>query len=67
MTDELRRRLGVPAAQGGAAAAAEADDRPREFVPAEPKAENAMLGRALAASGDRDVDAKLALYCALNL
>jgi hypothetical protein len=46
---------------------ATADSRPRRFVPAEPQAKPAMLGRALASSGDRDVDAKLALYCSLNL
>ncbi len=46
---------------------ATADNRPRRFVPAEPQAKQAMLGRALASSGDRDVDAKLALFCSLNL
>jgi hypothetical protein len=47
--------------------AAKADSRPRRFVPAEAQAKPAMLGRSLASSGDRDVDAKLALFCSLNL
>jgi hypothetical protein len=46
---------------------ATASSAPRRFVPAEPQAEQRMLGRALASSGDRDVDAKLALFCSLNL
>jgi hypothetical protein len=44
---------------------AEADNRPRTFVPAEKQP--AMLGRSLAGSGDRAVDAKMALLCSLNL
>jgi hypothetical protein len=51
----------------GKIVAAKASSAPRRFVPAEPKADQAMLGRALASSGDRDVDAKLALYSSLNL
>jgi len=46
---------------------AEADNRPRTFVPAEAQATRRMLGRTLAGSGDRKVDAKLALICSLNL
>jgi microsomal dipeptidase-like Zn-dependent dipeptidase len=46
---------------------ARADNRPRTFVPAEAQAKPRMLGRALAASGSRDVDARLALVCSLNL
>jgi hypothetical protein len=46
---------------------ARAENRPKGFVPSEAQAKPAMLGRGLAATGDRDVDAKLALYCSLNL
>jgi hypothetical protein len=47
--------------------AARADNRPREFVPAEKQAEPRMLGRTLAGTGDRQVDARLAMLCNLNL
>jgi hypothetical protein len=46
---------------------ARADNRPGEFVPAEAQGRPRMLGRALAASGDREADARRALYCSLNL
>ena len=46
---------------------ARATNAPRTFVPAAAQANGSMLGRGLATSGDRKVDAKLALYCALNL
>jgi hypothetical protein len=47
--------------------AARADNKPGEFVDAEPKAKSSMLGRPLASSGDQKVDSRMALYCSLNL
>jgi hypothetical protein len=46
---------------------ARADNRPKGFVSSEAQARPAMLGRSLAATGDRDVDARLAMFCSLNL
>jgi hypothetical protein len=46
---------------------AKADNRPRGFTPAEAQAKPRMLGRALAASGQRRVDAQRAFLCNLNL
>ncbi len=47
--------------------AAQADNRPRSFVPAEAQAKPRLLGRTLAGAGDRAVDARLAMLCSLNL
>jgi hypothetical protein len=47
--------------------AARADNQPGRFVPAEAQAKPRMLGRGLAATGDRKIDQRLALYCSLNL
>ena len=47
--------------------AARADNQPGKFVPAPAQAKQAMLGKTLAGTGDRKVDEKLAMYCALNL
>jgi hypothetical protein len=46
---------------------AKADNQPGRFVPAEAQAKQAMIGRTLAETGNRQVDAKLALFCSLNL
>lgn len=46
---------------------AKASAAPRKFVPAKAQAKGQMLGRALAGSGDREVDARAALLCAINL
>jgi hypothetical protein len=46
---------------------ARADNKPREFVPAEAQANAAMLGRPLEGTGAADVDHKLALFCSLGL
>jgi hypothetical protein len=46
---------------------AKASSRHRRFVPATAQADGRMLGRALAGTGDPATDAKLALYCNLNL
>jgi hypothetical protein len=47
--------------------AARADNQPGRFVPSEAQAKPRMLGRALASSGDRRVDAQTALLCSLAL
>jgi hypothetical protein len=46
---------------------AKASAAPREFVPAKAQASGKMLGRTLTGTGDRQVDAKLALLCGLEL
>jgi hypothetical protein len=46
---------------------ARADNKPGEFVPAAAQAKPSMLGHSLAATGDRKVDQRMALYCSLNL
>jgi hypothetical protein len=61
-----RRRAALREAMGRVLRA-RADNRPGTFVPAEAQAKPRMLGRSLAGTGDRQVDEKLALYCALNL
>jgi hypothetical protein len=47
--------------------AAKANNQPRRFVPADAQAKQAMLGRTLAGTGDREADSERALYCSLNL
>ena len=49
---------------------AKADNRPKQFVPAVAQTQTRgvrMLGRTLAGEGNKQVDARLALVCSLNL
>jgi hypothetical protein len=45
---------------------ARADNRPGQFLPSEATAKQSMLGRPLAATGQRRVDTKQAFLCNFN-